>query len=458
MKEIGEREIDIAFMAGRTPRRERFIAAAAGMLWEWRTDLQFSDQVDHRSLARARLFLKVHSDHKSDFDWVGVVEAMAKGCVVASETSVGYEPLVPGVHFLMAPYEHLAEQAIALAFDEPRRAAMAEAASKLAATESSLKVTANRSRTWAASAPAPRRRRRGSPPPMKIESLRRLLTELKAAYLAQIAQTRSIEATISLVEHQSPDHADIVATSAWSSFDPEVSVVVPMFNQGRHLVDSVQSVISAGGESGPRTELLIVDDHSTDDSRDIAEALLGELDWFPATLIARAANGGRSVARNVGFAAARAPNVLTLEAGNTLFPTDLRRLLDRLEATAGDVIAAYGIVEQFDTTGSLGLTSHLPWDTELLVQGIFIDDIAMLRREAWSQLGGFAMPTAVEDGWQDYDLWLSTAERGLRAEFVGSVVGRSRQQPSAILKISDVDIASTFVTLRERHPRLPWPS
>ena len=59
---------------------------------------------------------------------------MANGCVVASETSVGIEPLVPGVHFLMAPYEHLAEQAVALAFDEPRRAAMADAAYKLTTT------------------------------------------------------------------------------------------------------------------------------------------------------------------------------------------------------------------------------------------------------------------------------------------------------------------------------------
>lgn len=461
MKEIGDREIDIAFMAGRTPRRERFIAVAAGMLWEWRTDLRFSDQGDHPSLARARIVLNVHGSNIHDFDWTGVVEAIANGCVVASETSVGYEPLVPGVHFLMAPYEHLAEQAIALAFDEPRRAAMAEAASRLAASESSLKVPASTTRTGATSAPARRRRRRRrrSSSPMKAEGLRRLLSELRAAYLAQLAQTRSIEASISLVEHQDPDHADFASTSAWPSFVAEVSVVVPMFNQGRHLIDTVHSVISAGGESSPRTELLIIDDHSTDDSRDVAEALLAQIDWFPGALIARAANGGPAVARNVGFTAARAPHVLTLDAGSTLFPTALRRLLDPLEIAPSDVIATYGIVEQFDTTGSLGLTSDQPWDTELLVRGRFVDDdIAMFRREAWSQLGGFAGPTTVEDGWAGYDLWLSVAERGMRADYIGSIVGRSRQQPSALLKISDVDKASTFVTLRERHPRLPWNS
>ncbi|MEY4230107.1 MAG: hypothetical protein RLZZ362_956, partial [Actinomycetota bacterium] len=59
---------------------------------------------------------------------------------------------------------------------------------------------------------------------------------------------------------------------------------------------------------------------------------------------------------------------------------------------------------------------------------------------------------------EDYDLWLSAAERGWRAQIVTSVVGRYREQPGSMRKISDIDIASNFVTLRERHPRLPWPS
>ena len=144
------RRTDLAFMSGRTPRRERFIAGAGGMLWEWRTDLRFFSW--HRpiigdgpsctagttklaELADTRILLNVHRGEEPYFEWARVVEAIANGCVVASESSVGIEPLVPGEHFLMAPLEHLAEQAIALAFDEPRRLAMAEAAYKLTTTE-----------------------------------------------------------------------------------------------------------------------------------------------------------------------------------------------------------------------------------------------------------------------------------------------------------------------------------
>ncbi|MGZ4672312.1 MAG: glycosyltransferase [Ilumatobacteraceae bacterium] len=476
------RQTDIAFMSGRTPRREQFIAGAGGMLWEWRTDLRFFSW--HRpilgeapsfsmgaaklaALADTRILLNVHRGDEPYFEWARVVEAIANGCVVASETSVGIEPLVPGVHFLMAPFEHLAEQAIALAFDEPRRLAMAEAAYKLATTELSQSELLEAALTEAAVA-AKRvgrgrgkahraRRQKTASPTAGSPVLLKAVSELKAAYLAQLELTRSIEATISLVEHGDADHIDVITTSTWPTFDAEISVVIPLFNQGHYLADAVRSVIAASGASGPPTELIIIDDHSTDDSRLVAERLLGEIDWFPATLVARAANGGLPVARNLGFNTARAPYVFALDADNMLYPTGLRRLLDHLEAAPSDVVAAYGILERFDTTGSIGLTSHLPWDPDLLVHGAFIDAMALFRRDAWMELGGCSVAGAPY-GWEDYDLWLSVAERGLRADLVRSVIGRYREQPGSMRKISDVDMASNFVTLRERHPRLPWPS
>ncbi len=111
-------------------------------------------------------------------------------------------------------------------------------------------------------------------------------------------------------------------------------MVIPLFNQGHYLADAVQSVIAASGGADPPTELIIVDDHSTDDSRAVAERMLNEIDWFPAMLVARAANGGLPVARNMGFNSARAPYVFALDADNMLYPTGLRRLLDHLARCA----------------------------------------------------------------------------------------------------------------------------
>jgi sarcosine oxidase gamma subunit len=474
-----DRRTDLAFMSGRTPRREQFIAGAGGMLWEWRTDLRFFSW--HRpivgdapsfaagatklaELADTRILLNVHRGDEPYFEWARVVEAIANGCVVASESSVGIEPLVPGEHFLMAPLEHLAEQAIALAFDEPRRLAMAEAAYKLTSTELSQSESLQGALTEAAvvakrnsRSVGTRRSRRpkpSGPPPGHM--LDKTVSDLKAAYLAPVELSRSIEATISLVEHGDPDHLEVISTSTWPSFAAEVSVVIPVFNDGRRLAEAVRSVIAASGDAGPRTEVIIVDDHSTDDSREVAERLLDELDWFPVELVSRASSGGLPDACATGFNMARAANVFVLDATGVVYPTGLRRLRDHLVAAPADVIAVYGIIERFDTTGSLGLTSHLPWDPDLLVHEAFINGMAMFRRDAWLELGHVA--DARLFGWHDHDMWLSIAERGQRAELVRSIVGRRREPSEWMRKIGDVDRASTFVLLRERHPRLPWPS
>ena len=479
-----QRHIDIGFMAGRTPRREHFIAGAGGMLWEWQTDLRFfswhqpilGDGVSFTSgaaklaaLADTRILLNVHRGDEPYFEWARVVEAIANGCVVVSETSVGFEPLIPGVHFLMAPIVNLAEQAIALAFDEPRRAAMADAAYKLTTTTlsqgellqsalSEATAVVKKGGDGVRKRPTHRSRRtRNATPESSTHVLAKAASDLKKAYVEQIQMSRMIEATISLVEHGDRDHAEVTATSTWQAFEPEVSVVITVRNCGHHLGDAVNSVIAASGDSGPRTELIIVDDHSTDQSRATAAQLLDEIDWFPAQLIARAASGGMAAARNTGFDRARAPYVFALDASNVLYPAGLRRLLDHLAAAPNEVVAAYGMLERFNTAGSVGLTSHLPWDPELLIQGPFIDGMAMFRRDSILELGGYS--TAGElYGWEEYDLWLSIAEHGQRGELVMSIVGRCRDQTDTTRKIIDADMPSSFVIFRERHPRLPWPS
>ncbi len=49
---------------------------------------------------------------------------------------------------------------------------------------------------------------------------------------------------------------------------PEVSVIVPARNEEANLADCLHSLV---GQSGPKYEIIVVDDHSTDRTREIAE-------------------------------------------------------------------------------------------------------------------------------------------------------------------------------------------
>lgn len=471
------RPIDIAFHGGRTLRREAFIAGAGGVLWEWNTDLRFfswhrpvvdgvssflAGAEKYAALASTRILLNVHRGDEPYFEWARVVEAIANGCVVASETSVGFEPLVPGVHFLMAPYEHLAEQAVALAFDEPRRAAMAEAAYKLTTSELSQEELLQAALNEAAKEARVGDRRRVFKParrprvgvhtaPPAEDDLGKAIKAANEAYLAQVETSRTLEATISLVEHGDAQHVEVSTTTAWSNFVPEVSILITSDQSGRQLRETVNSAIAATSGDAPRGELVIVDDHVG------AESPLAGIDWFPAMFVARAAQGGIAAARRAGVSAARSPFVLLIRAGDTIYPTALRRLVDCLQAASSDVVAVYGPLEQFDAVGSVGLTNHLDWDVDLLVKESYLDATALYRRQALHELGeGPAI--AGMAGWEDYDQWLAIAERGWRAESIRSVVGRRHQVEPTERRIVEADIASTFVIARQRHPRLPWPS
>ncbi len=499
----GARTVDVAMLAGRTPRREAFLGGAASVLWEWRTDLRMfswhrpvrgdaatflAGAAKYDALARMRILLNVHRSDDPYFEWARVIEAIANGCVVVTEPSTGTAPLVAGEHFVEAPLEYLAEQAVALAFDEARRARIADAAYELLTSELDQAALLDAAFTHAATLVAPhgevRRRhvpagggstvstrrvgvavtslkralRRSSVArDAETEQLRTTAGRLKRAYLQQVVHTRAIERALCTAVDGDPDPVSTLRTPSWHAFEARVAVVVPLFNQGHYLRDAVCSVVGAASGSAAATELIIVDDHSTDDSAARAEQLLEELPWFPITLLRRHANGGLPVARNTGFASTTAPYLFALDADNVLYPCGLRLLVDHLEQAPDEVIAAYGMLERFDDSGAVGLTSHLPWDVDLLVHGAYIDAMAMFRRDRWTELGGYADSVDVY-GWEDYDLWLSAAERGLRADLVAQFVGRYREQAGSMRKISDIDMATTFVALRDRHPRLPWPS
>jgi hypothetical protein len=480
------REVDIAFLGGRTPRREAFLGGAAGQLWEWRTDLRlFSWHRPARDgtpsftvgddkyarLADTRILLNVHRDEAPYFEWARVVEAIANGCVIATETSVGIEPLVPGTHLLMAPLDTLAEQAVALAFDEPRRAAMAKAAYEVLVDELDQRVLvtgaldalaaemkASRRSRPAISLPKPRPRRAApaASPTGEQQFADHTAARLKQAVIAQMGTIRAIEASLAVARHGAVDHVDETTTPTFGAAEPEVTVVIPLYNQGHYLAAAIDSAIAASSRS-PRCDIVVVDDHSTDDSLAVAHQLLAERAWFPIAVVARAANGGLPVARNTGFSRARGRYLFALDADNLVYPTGLAVLVEHLDRAPADVVAAYGLLERFDETGSLGLTSHLPWDVDLLVHGAYIDAMAMFRSDSWQRLGGYADVAGIY-GWEDYDLWLTIAEAGQRADLVGRFVGRYREQAGSMRRISDIDMATNFVTLRERHPRLPWPS
>ena len=110
---------------------------------------------------------------------------------------------------------------------------------------------------------------------------------------------------------------------------PLVSIVVNNFNYEAFLRQSVESALS---QIHPRTEVVVVDDASTDGSRDIIRSFGGKI-----VPLLKERNGGQAAALNAGFAASRGELVIFLDADDYLYPQAASRVVSAWSPAVGTV-------------------------------------------------------------------------------------------------------------------------
>jgi dolichol-phosphate mannosyltransferase len=123
---------------------------------------------------------------------------------------------------------------------------------------------------------------------------------------------------------------------------PELSVVIPVYNEEENLPILAAEVQGALQAAGRPYEVLYVDDGSTDGSPGVLRRLARE---DPAVRVIRQRrNSGQSAALEAGFRFARGAIVITLDADLQNDPADIPRLLERLDAY--DVVCGVRINRQ----------------------------------------------------------------------------------------------------------------
>ena len=491
-----DRPIDVLFMGGLDDRRGAALAELAPHLWDLHADIRVvgvDRPIDaatpqtvfgtdkYALLSSAKLMLNIHRDrpattasadaHPAYFEWARAVEAMARGCIVISEPSEGCQPLVAGTHFVEASIEEMAATIVDLLIDPQRRAEMAELAIQITFGELALvnslapildrieenvpldiaahsKSSLARKGTW----------RLGftqGPHPVRLGPFRPFLPALVAAKrlaMAENAAVQRLDAVACELVHGSRQHITHAETPAFAGATPEVSVVVSLYNYADVVVDTLASV-AASEEID--FELIVVEDHATDDSRAVVQKFIDDHPTVSMTLIAKDANAGLAAARNTGFEHARAPLVMVMDADNTIYPSCLRKLADALGDNP-DVDGAYAILEDFGDQRNI--RSALAWDIDRLCRANYIDAQAMLRKAAWQRLGGYRADDDLVYGWEDWDLWLRLAAEGGRAMLVTQILGRYRVQRGSMIALTNLATDDAIAAMRKRYPTLPWPS
>ncbi|MEZ7498206.1 glycosyltransferase [Flavobacterium sp. Arc3] len=102
--------------------------------------------------------------------------------------------------------------------------------------------------------------------------------------------------------------------------NPMVSVIIPCYNHGRYLAQSIQSVYS---QTYPFVEVIVVDDGSVDDTKAVCFE-------YPKVKYVYQSNSGLSAARNTGIKQAIGEYLVFLDADDWLFENGIKLNLDFL--------------------------------------------------------------------------------------------------------------------------------
>src|SRR5436853_1654103 len=113
--------------------------------------------------------------------------------------------------------------------------------------------------------------------------------------------------------------------------DPLLSVVMPAYNESATIEEIIRRVLAVP----VRTQLIVVDDYSTDGTRDILGRLQRELDF---TLLLQPENRGKGAALRTGFGSVRGDLVVIQDADLEYSPEEFPDLIELICQGRADVV------------------------------------------------------------------------------------------------------------------------
>jgi glycosyltransferase involved in cell wall biosynthesis len=518
-----ERDIDVCVLAAMTDRREEFIAANAdwfaarnchlrlvplGFAKTEMTRSYLPETKRNSLLQRTKILLNVHYSELPYFEWHRALVAIANGCCLISETCKGFEPLIPGKHFIMAKTEHLTtccqyylehkdeREAIAgAAYDFVRehlmqkdscRAFLEQIQNDLAGANAmshyafSMGANADTKSKAKPLPPALAKRisrkpvdlllsamrddlsnmlrgtnrksattRRKSPALMDAGQCIAVFSDMRRGYTERLdSQKRARqrgEAIFRLLDNQCLDRSA-----------PAISVVITLYNYAAYIPECLKSLEDSNTAAIPGgIEIVVVNDASSDDSLAKAMSAL-QTSRHPIRIIDKRFNTGLADARNIGLEVARAPYAFILDADNMVLPRALEQLYNKI--VTEDSAAVYSMLCRFegDYTHRDGLLSYFDWDPQMLVERPYIDAMALFNRRQLIEIGGYDTQLYKFGwfGWEDYELWLRIAQAKLRVTFLPNVLCLYRHHETSMSITTNLFDLELVAHLYERYHAL----
>ena len=153
---------------------------------------------------------------------------------------------------------------------------------------------------------------------------------------------------------------------------PDISIIIPLFNEEESLPELVDWIERVCTEHGYQHEVIMIDDGSTDDSWKVVMDLSKEYSALKGIRFQR--NYGKSAALNEGFKAASGNVIITMDADLQDSPDEIPELYRMITIEGFDLVSGWKKV-RYDNAITKNLPSKLYNAVNRRISGIKLHDM-----------------------------------------------------------------------------------
>jgi glycosyltransferase involved in cell wall biosynthesis len=220
------------------------------------------------------------------------------------------------------------------------------------------------------------------------------------------------------------------------------TVVIPVFNTGEVLRETLECVLSLSGE---KDEVVIVDDCSTDAKT--LDVIKGFRRRPNVKVVRHDRNRGLGAARNTGVKNASADIIIPLDSDDLLAPEYCEKMLEPFKDP--EVAFTYCNVQCFGDSEELWPT--VPFDEARIVKTQYICGCSPFRRSVHEAVGGYSEEEVFRDMNEDWDFWLGVIERGYKGVYVPGGMYLYRRHELNMTTVPRIFSAVVQRRMLERH-------
>lgn len=228
----------------------------------------------------------------------------------------------------------------------------------------------------------------------------------------------------------------------------KLTIGIAAYNQAEYLEDAIESCLN---QTYPAHEVIICNDGSTDNTREIAERYMFK--DFPLldspVRVINQVNKGLSSARNSIIMNATGDYILFLDSDDILMENAVEVITRKILETNCDVIAP-----SFQEFGKSDRTVIIQQVNEVheFLSGNRLGYFSAIRRSVLLEVGGYS--PRMTWGWEDWAIWLDIFTRGKSLAVIPDILVKYRVKENSMITTANAHAQELSAQMQKDFPYL----